>query len=69
MKKWEYLTTEEGNTLAGTLNGYGDQGWELVSVTYPQDIRFGEIRDETAFACLIFKRPLPEPSPKVETDQ
>jgi hypothetical protein len=67
MTRWEYLSLsmEAGNPWLGTvshdqlddlLNGFGEQGWELVSGFDTSSLRAGS----TARVVLLLKRPLPE---------
>jgi len=37
MKRWEYKTDSLSGLHAYHLDGYGKDGWELVSVTYVRD--------------------------------
>ena len=34
MQKWEYTVIKTSNADAIRINGYGDNGWELVAVTF-----------------------------------
>ncbi|MBE2287379.1 MAG: DUF4177 domain-containing protein [Prosthecobacter sp.] len=57
MTRWEYLTVsvaaDGGRTSeAITLNQYGSQGWELVSLVKELDL------NERRYFIAVFKRPL-----------
>lgn len=46
MQKWEYLVTE--NAVESKLNRLGQEGWELVAVTF---------NDSGSSRTFYFKRP------------
>lgn len=48
--KWEYLTAQGTKFSDDTLNKYGEEGWELVSVT-----------SNVHEWVLVFKRPKATP--------
>ena len=53
MEKWEYNTTQDSCSLGyKKLDEFGQEGWELVSMTYAPD------RDYVLMFYYVFKRKL-----------
>jgi len=72
MQKWEYFSNwldMWDTNIDRTLNEYGEEGWELVSIKYPPTLHQQEntrgIRAEITIeklkigkAVVVFKRPI-----------
>lgn len=70
MQQWQYkivthetkkLLKEEAtlNAMSETLNGLGQEGWELVSVAPLSQTQGFDLGGSTQAFTFVFKRPLP----------
>jgi len=71
MQNWQYIIDEirDRAHLAQKLADRGSQGWELVQMLEDKgEDRKAHGMDFTYLWTLVFKQPLPEPSPYTDAE-